>query len=140
MNQTTSRRTSPDAILRLAGSARVPYLVIEAVGGSGLTAAQIEDLLSRSLSEDLGSSLTLGLAGILRQMVGAEDAEVWLRSAAADDDLDAEAISTLLQAWPDGRETWSAVRRFGPECVTAYWTRRSRPRIGSCSPRCTSPR
>ena len=114
----------PDAVLRLAGSAKVPYLVIEAISGAGLTAVQIEDLLSRSLREDLGSSLTLGLAGIFRQMVGAKDAEVWLRSAAADGGFDVEAISTLLQAWPDGRETWSAVRRFGPECVTAYWTRR----------------
>jgi len=115
----------PDAILRLAASVRVPYLVVEAVGGAGLTAAQIEDLLSRSLLEDPGSSLTLGLAGIFRQMVGASDAEVWLRSAAADGGLSAEALSNLLQAWPDGRETWSAVRRFGPECVTAYWTRKA---------------
>jgi hypothetical protein len=114
----------PDAVLRLAGSARVPYLVVEAIGGARLTASQIEDLLSRSLRKDPGSSLTLGLSGILRQMVGAEDAEVWLRSAAADGRLGAEAISALLQAWPDGRETWSAVRRFGPGCVTAYWTQR----------------
>ena len=56
-------------------------------------------------------------------MVGAEDAEAWLRSAVASA-ARAEAISTLLQTWPDGRETWSAIRRFGPDCVTAYWTRR----------------
>ena len=115
----------PDAVLRLAGSARVPYLIVEAIGGAGLTASQIPDLLSRSLHEDPGSTLTLGLSGLFRQMVGAEDAEVWLRSAAADGGLGAEAISALLQAWPDGRETWRAVHRFGPECVAAYWTRRS---------------
>jgi hypothetical protein len=114
-----------DAILRLAASVRVPYLVVEAVAGAGLTAAHIEDLLSRSLLEDPNSSLTVGLAGIFRQKVGASDAEVWLRSAVADGGLSAEALSNLLQAWPDGRETWSAVRRFGPECVTAYWTRRA---------------
>jgi hypothetical protein len=115
----------PEAILRLAGSVRVPYLIIEAIGAAGLTATQIGDLLSRSLREDPGSSLTRGLSGIFRQKVGAEDAEVWLREAAVNGSLSAEDISTLLQAWPDGRETWSAVRRFGPECVTAYWMRRT---------------
>ena len=91
----------------------------------GLTAAQKKDLLSRSLDEDPGFLVNSGYwPGSLRQMVGAEDAEVWLRSAAANGSLDAEAISTVLQAWPDRRETWSAVRRFGPECVTAYWMRR----------------
>ena len=35
-----------------------------------------------------------------------------------------EAVSVLMETWPDGRETWSAVRRFGPECVMDYWTRR----------------
>ena len=114
----------PDAVLRLAECAKVPYLVIEAIGSAGLTAPQIEDLLSRSLHKDAGSSLTVSLSGMYRQMVGAGDAEVWLRSAAADRSLGAEALSALLQAWPDGRETWSAVRRFGPECVTTYWTRR----------------
>jgi hypothetical protein len=114
-----------DAILRLAASVRMPYLVIEAISGAGLTAVQIEDILSRSLIEDPGSWLTIGLAGIFRQMVGASDAEVWLRSAVANGNVSAEVLSNLLQAWPDGRETWSTVRRFGPECVTAYWTRKA---------------
>jgi len=58
-------------------------------------------------------------------MVGAKDAEDWLQSAAVGGRLGSDAISSLLQVWPDGRETWSAVRRFGPECATAYWTSRS---------------
>ena len=114
----------PDAILRLAGSAQVPYLLVEALGAAGLSAPQIEDLLSRSLAENPGSTLTLGLCGIFRQIVGAKDAEVWLRSAVADRGLSTEAVSVLMETWPDGRETWSAVRRFGPECVMDYWTRR----------------
>jgi hypothetical protein len=113
----------PHTVLRLAASSRVPYLIVEALGDAGLTASQIEDLLSRSLRENPGSQLTLGLCGIFRQMAGAKDAEVWLESAASVSRLGGEAISALLQAWPDGRQTWSTVRRFGRECVTAYWTR-----------------
>lgn len=118
------RDSGPDAILRLAGSVRAPFLIVEALGSAGLSATELEDLLSRSLRQDPASSFTLGLSGIFRQMVGAESAEAWLRSTAEDSRLGAEAIAALLQTWPDGRETWSAVRRFGPECVAAYWTRR----------------
>ena len=114
----------PNAVIRLAGVAKVPYLVIEELSRAELTAAEIEDLLSRSLREDLNSPLSFGLMGIFRQMVGGKDAETWLRSAAADGGFDADAISALVQAWPDARETWSTVRRFGPELVRAYWTRR----------------
>jgi hypothetical protein len=113
-----------DAILRLADSARVPYLVLEALGSAGLSAFQIEDLLSRSLGENPRSPLSLGLCGIFRQMVGRKNAEAWLRSVVADGRLGGEAVPSLLQAWPDERETWSVVRRFGPECVRAYWTQR----------------
>ena len=112
----------PEAVLKLTDEARVPHLVMEAIVGAGFDAAQIEELLSLSIARDRKSSVTRTLAGLHRRLTGVERAERWLRAAA---DGDVDFIADIIQAWPDGTETWNVVRGFGQDAVDAYWTRRA---------------
>jgi hypothetical protein len=112
----------PEAVLKLTDEARVPHLVMEAIVGAGLGAAQIEELLSLSIARDRKSSVTRTLAGLYRGVVGVERAEAWLRAAAKGD---VDFIADIVQAWPDGTETWNVVRGFGSDAVNAYWTKRA---------------
>ena len=113
----------PYAVLRLAAEARVPYLVIEAAEMAGFTESQVEELLRMSFGQDTGGTLTLGLSGLYRRIAGEVRAEAWLRRNASN--VSADALSDLLQTWPDGLSTWGVVRRFGATVVSSYWQRRS---------------
>jgi hypothetical protein len=113
----------PEAVLRLAAEAKVPYLVIEAIGGANFEAHQMEQLLSMGFAQAPGSAVTINLAGLHRHLAGARPAEAWLRGAVAADD--ANLIADLLQSWPDDLDTWNTVRRFGGKVVAAYWSRHS---------------
>ena len=55
----------PDAVLRLAGSAQVPYLVVEAIGGAGLTA--VADRRSALTEFARGSGLDIN-SGTVRDL------------------------------------------------------------------------
>lgn len=112
----------PAAVLRLADEAKVPHLVMEAIVGAGFDAHQVEELLSLSVARDRRSILARTLAGIYRNLVGVEGAKQWLRAIAAGD---ADVIADVLQAWPDGPETWNVARGFGHSVVDAYWTKRA---------------
>lgn len=112
----------PEAVLRLAAEARVPYSVIEAVSDADFDEAQIEGMLSLSTAREPRSTATRMLAGIHRRVAGAVRAERWLRDAAG---KDADLAANILQAWPDGTETWNVARRFGREVVDAYWATRA---------------
>ena len=58
------------SVLRLAAEARVPYLVVEAASGAGLSQHEIEELLLLSFREDPTSALTVGLSGVHRIFLG----------------------------------------------------------------------
>ncbi|HVJ52905.1 MAG TPA: hypothetical protein VM689_10605 [Aliidongia sp.] len=111
-------------ILQLAREARVPHLVAKAVSGADFSEAQVEELLTLSIDQDPKSSFTFGLSGLHRVLAGAQRAEMWLQRMSKQA-ASAQVIGELLQAWPDGLDTWSAVRRLGPEIAKAYWTQRS---------------
>jgi hypothetical protein len=112
----------PAAILRLADEAKVPHLVMEAILAAEFDPNQIEELLCLSVARDRRSILARNLAGIYRHLVGVERAKEWLRATAGGD---ADMIADILQAWPDGPETWNAARGFGQNVVDAYWTKRT---------------
>ena len=113
-----------DAVLRLAKEAKVTYLVIEALYGAELSPDEVEQLFSGSFERNPTSSVTVGLSGLYRRTVGIERAETWLRDAVANKGASPEIVSSVLQGWPDGFETWNVVRRFGSEVVAAYWEHR----------------
>jgi hypothetical protein len=114
-----------DAVLRLAAEAKVSYLVIEAAYGADLSPHQIEELFSRSFERDATSGITVGLSGLYRKTVGVERAKAWIDDAIEKRGASAEMVSSVLQGWPDGFETWNVVRHFGSEIVAAYWKHRS---------------
>jgi hypothetical protein len=112
-----------EAVLRLATEVKVPYLIIEAAYSAEFSESQIGELLSVSIDRDPRSSFTLGLSGLYRKVAGLERAEAWLK-ALANTGASAEVVGDLLEAWPDGLETWNVARRFGSEVVAAYWKQR----------------
>lgn len=111
----------PEAVLDLASEVRIPHPVMEAIAGAGFDEWQIEELLSLSIAHDRSSSITRTLSGIHRRVAGAVRAEAWLRGTAG---ADVDLIAGILQAWPDGTETWNVARGFGQAAVDAYWTNR----------------
>jgi hypothetical protein len=115
----------PEAVLRLAAEARVPYLIVDAAGSAGFSELQVAELLSLSFDRDPNSSFTIGLSGLYRKVAGADLAEAWLQKVMEEKGASAEVVGRLFQPWPDRRETWNAVRHFGPEVTAAFWKRRS---------------
>lgn len=96
---------------------RTAHPAIEAIAGAGFDERQIEQLPSLSIERDRGSSITRALAGIHRRIAGSVRAEAWLRGTAR---ADADLVAGILQAWPDGTETWNVARGFGQAAVDAY--------------------
>jgi hypothetical protein len=115
----------PEAVIRLAAEARVPYLVVEAADAAGFSDPQVAELLALSFEKQRDSSFTLSLSGLYRKMAGEAQASLWLRRLLEEGKATPQLLGALFQAWPDGRETWQVVRRFGQEVVDAYWTQRS---------------
>ncbi len=115
--------------MRSATEVKVPYLIIEAAYSADFSESQIAELLSIGFDRDPRSSFTLGLSGLYRKVAGVERAEAWLKGLLGAG-ASAEAIGALLEAWPDGLETWNVVRRFGPDVVAAYWKHRSPRFVG----------
>ncbi|HEY7299471.1 MAG TPA: hypothetical protein VH684_16315 [Xanthobacteraceae bacterium] len=114
-------KSGAEAVVRLATEAKTAYLVVEALAGASLTAEEIEQLLTLAFDQQPSSSFTYGMSALYRNVVGAEQAEGWIRRTQADRALTAQSVAQLLEAWPDDLETWQTVRKFGPEVVYAYW-------------------
>jgi hypothetical protein len=112
-----------EAVLRLATEAKVTYLIIEAAYAADFSERRVAELLSLSFERDPRSSFTLGLSGLYRKVAGVERAEAWLKRL-VNTGASAELVGRLLEAWPDGLETWNVVRGFGSEVVAAYWKQR----------------
>ena len=85
----------PEAILRLATEAKVPYSIIEAANSAGFSEPQIAKLLSLSFDRDPISSFTLGLSGLYRKVAGADRAEAWLRKVVDERGASAEVVIDL---------------------------------------------
>jgi hypothetical protein len=115
-------RFGPSAVIRLAAEARVPFLVVEAIGGAALPASDVEILLRASFKFDPASMLTVGLSGLLRKLVGEGPARNCVIELAGDGSP--EILSDLLQPWPNEPSTWTLVRQLGAELEAAYWRRR----------------
>jgi hypothetical protein len=113
-----------EAVVQLDDEVRMSHLIVEAAEDAGFSAPQVIELLSESYRYGRNSNLTVGLSGLYRRVAGADRAEAWLTTVKVKGGA-AEVIADLLQTWPDGRETWSIVRHFGPEVVAAFWKRRS---------------
>jgi hypothetical protein len=109
------------AILRLVSQVRVPYWVVEAAATAGFNEAEIGDLLSHAVERCPDSGFAVGLSMLYRDLVGTERAEKWLREIK---NASADLFARLLQGWPDGLDTWRAVRRLGPDVTRTYWTER----------------
>jgi hypothetical protein len=115
----------PEAVLRLAAEARVPYLIVDAADSAGFSELQVVELLSLSFDRDPNSSFTIGLSGLYRKVAGADLAQAWLQKVMEERGTSTEVVGRLFQPWPDRRETWNAVRHFGPEVTAAFWKQRS---------------
>ena len=113
-----------EAILRLAAEIRAPYWIAEAAAGAGLTAAEINELLTLALDRDADTSFIVALSSIYRNLAGPERAEHWMREVARKP-VSPEVLASLFLGWPDGLGTWAAVRRFSGDVVQAYWRQRS---------------
>jgi hypothetical protein len=109
------------AILRLVSEVRVPYWVVEAAAAARFNEAEIGDLLSHAVEQCPDSGFAVGLSMLYRDLVGPERAQKWLRKIK---NASADLFARLLQGWPDGPDTWRAVRRLGPDVTRAYWTER----------------
>ena len=110
----------PDAVFALAASARMWHLVVRAVQESNLDTADVEVLLRGSFAAEPGGALPTSFAAVYRRRAGATAAfrlieELYRESG------NGEATAALLFAWPDERESWTAVRRLGPSVQDSYW-------------------
>jgi hypothetical protein len=117
-------KSGAEAVVRLATEAKTPFLVVEALAGAHLTAEEIEQLLTLAFDQQPPSSITYGMSVLYRNVVGAGQAEAWIRRKQADRDVTAQSVARLLEAWPDNLETWRTVRKFGRDVVDAYWKQR----------------
>jgi hypothetical protein len=113
-----------EAVLRLASEAKVPYLIVEAAFGAEFSTQQVAELLALSFEHDPSSDFSRSLFGLYRNVAGAEEAEAWLRRTVNEKKLAPEITGRLFEVWPDGRETWNAVRHFESEVASAYWKHR----------------
>jgi hypothetical protein len=113
-----------EAVARLAKETRNPYLVVEAASRAGFSAKQLLDLLTIYLAQDVDSSFTRAISALYRTVAGEAAASSWLQELLDNGAATPETAGALIQLWPDGRETWQVVRRFGREVVDAYWTKR----------------
>ncbi len=108
-----------DAVLRLAQSAEVQHLVLDAVEKAQLSAGDVLDLLDGSFTADTRPQLSIALSGLYWRVAGAQAAEAWLeykRTA-----ISVERTAALLFAWPLAAATWAAARRLGRDVLEAYW-------------------
>jgi hypothetical protein len=114
----------PEAVVRLADEAEIPYLLVEAIDNAQFSEQEILGLLTLSFDHVPNSSFTMGLSGLYRRVAGPKQAETWLRHVVNEKMAPSTIIAELLLTWPDGMETWRLVRQLGSDVVDAYWTQR----------------
>ncbi|HEX8574565.1 MAG TPA: hypothetical protein VF759_17625 [Allosphingosinicella sp.] len=109
-----------EAVLALAGTARMWHLVVRAIEDSGLDTAQVETLLRKSFAAEPGGSLATALASVYRRRTDEAAALLLVKElhcASGNDD----ATAALLFAWPDEQETWQALPKIGTGVEDSYW-------------------
>lgn len=109
-----------EAVLALAGTARMWHLVVRAIENSALDTAKVETLLKSSFAAEPGGSLAAALAAVYRRRAGEAAALVLiekLHRTSGDDD----ATAALLFAWPDDKATWQALHGLGADVEDSYW-------------------
>ncbi|WP_346295757.1 hypothetical protein LRC39_23025 [Rhodopseudomonas sp. P1] len=109
------------AVLRLAKEVRHTYVVLETLSRCNLGEERLGELLALSFADDPVGSLTVGLSGLYRGIIGLQRALIWLESLRDESQVSPETIAALLAAWPDDRETWRAGASLGRDVEAAYW-------------------
>jgi hypothetical protein len=113
-----------EAVAQLGQEAKQPSLVIEAITAAKIDARDIELILGHGLQHGPTSNFTIGLAGHHCRLVGALEAEKWLKRALSSPAFNDETAGLLLLAWPDDTSTWHVGHRLGPEVEKVYWERK----------------
>ncbi len=110
-----------DTLLEMGRKAKLPQFVaqslVEISTGTCLPAQVIAEIIRRG---DRNSYLARVISGASAFKFGTKWAETFDKTA-REQNWDASTVGSLLLNWPDTKETWSFVARFGEEVDLLFW-------------------
>ena len=111
-----------EALFALAAETKTPGFIGVALHQDGVSEAEQEEIIKRSLLRDNGSERDIAYG--MMSVTFRDEGETWaqkLLTRATSEHWGDDAIIIMLRAFPQRRWTWDRAAELGPDIERAYW-------------------